>query len=175
MNKCSIGLLLSSCVFACSPASPNEGNDAGNGGSDSGGGNGACTLTISGAVTETTGCTIAATDDAQGLHFGVVSSDMTFAFASDLPGSSLSTGTFALSATTKTVSTVTQSTSVWAEMYDDGTHANQGDATFTLSSTGQELDSSSGHAWINEHGTLSATLAPADQFASGTVTVSVTF
>lgn len=169
MNKCSIGLLLSSCVFACSSPAPNENGDAGNQGG------GACTLTITGAVTETSTCTVAATDDAQGLHFGVVSGDMTFAFASNLPGSSLQTGTFALSATTKTVATVTQGTAVWTETYDDGQHPNQGDATYTLSGTGQEVTSSSGTGWIGEHGTLTATLEPADQFATGTVNVSVTF
>jgi len=169
-----MGLLLSSFVFACSSPGPNENGDAGNN-ADTGGGNGACTLTISGAVTETTSCTIAAADDSNGLHFGVVSSDMTFAFASNLPGSSLSNGTYALSATTKTVATVTKGTAVWAEFYQDGQHPNQGDATYTISSTGQEVTGSSGTGWIDEHGTLTATLQPADQFATGTVTVSVTF
>jgi len=174
MNKSSIGVFVS-FLMACSSPAPNESGDAGNG-SDSGGGNTtACTLTISGAVSETVGCTVAATDDAQGLHFGVISSDMTFAFASDLPGSSLQTGTYALSATTKTVATVTQKTAVWSEFYDDGQHPNQGDATYTLTSTGQELTSSSGTGWIDEHGTLTATLTPVDQFASGTVTVTATF
>jgi hypothetical protein len=100
---------------------------------------------------------------------------MTFAFSSNLPGASLSTGTFALPATTKTVATVAQGTAVWSETYDDGQHPNQGDATYTLSTTGQELTSSSGIAWTGEHGTLTATLQPADQFATGTVNVSVTF
>ena len=166
-----MGLLLPLFVFACGAPGPNETNGDGGGNT----GEAACTLTISGAVTASTGCTVAATADAQGVHFGVRSSDNTFAFVSDRAGTSLDTGTFALSATTKTIATVNKGTAVWSEMYGDSQKPNQGDATYTLTSTGQSYTGSNGTGWLGEHGTLTATLQPADQFATGTVNVSVTF
>ena len=167
MTKISIGLVVSFLSMACSgPAAPDGPPN---------GGAAACTVTISGAVTANKSCIVAATHDDQGLHFGIETTDGTFALASDLPGSSLQTGTFAAASTTKTVSTVDQGTAVWAEFYQDGQHPNQGDASFTLSDTGTEVTGQSGNAWTGEHGTLSATLAPADQFATGTVTVTASF
>jgi hypothetical protein len=135
----------------------------------------ACSVTLSGAVNATTGCIVASATDDGGLHFTLSTTSGVFALAAKLPGSSLTTGTFPLSATTTTAATVDQGTAVWAVFYDDGQHANQGDATFTISDVGQQYDATNGVGWLGTHGTLSATAQSADQFATGTVTVTATF
>ena len=164
---------ISSLALACSgPAAPAGPGDAG---SESGPAAASCTVTLSGAVTATKPCVLAAADDDKGLHFGIEATDGTFAFAANLPGSSLATGTYPTSATTEAVGTVAQGTAAWAEFYDDGQHPNQGDATFSITDVGQQVTGSSGVGWLGVHGTLTATLPPADQFASGTVAVSATF
>ncbi|HEY1959748.1 MAG TPA: hypothetical protein VGH28_29265 [Polyangiaceae bacterium] len=174
MTKFAMGLFVSAFAMACSAPGPGDTGDGG-AANDAAPAPGNCTITLSGAVTATSGCSVAAADDDQGLHFGVASTDGKFAFASNLPGSALTTGTFALGATTKTVGTVAQGTAVWAEFYQDGQHPDQGDATFEVSDVGQSYAGSSGTGWLGTHGTLTATLPAADQFASGTVTATVTF
>ncbi len=165
------GLLIASACSSPAPANSDAGSGK-EGGPTSGGG---CTYTISGAQTASGTCVPAIVNDSQGLHFGIVASDSTYAIASDLPGTAIQATSYDLSATTKTVSTFASGTSLWAAFYNDGQHANQGTVSFTITDIGQQVQGSGGTAWTNPHGTATATLTSADQFATGTITATVTF
>lgn len=156
-----------------------------------GGGTGAasCTVTLSGALTGSGGCsTVAGYGNGSGTYQlvfvvepGFGANDPNLTLAVFLPGSSLQTGTFTSSGSTISSSTVTLSasgnTQNWLESYHSSGTPDQGSVSLTLTSTGTETPTGGmGEAWSLPHGSATMTLPPAPGGGtSGTVTASVSF
>jgi hypothetical protein len=151
--------------------------------SDGGTSGGNCALTLSGAITATSGCTMAVahsdskTETAIAI-LGVPDAGYAhFSFTANLGSADLANESY-------TVSNVTQAVTVasadlmkfWNQSLNDSPNPDQGTFTLAISSAGLKIPADGGAVWMNTQGTFDATLpAVSTTGATGTVTAHVAF
>jgi len=146
---------------------------------------GSCSLTLSGAVTGTASCQIAAATTASTggkVSFGLEgqSGGTTFTFAAVLNETTFQTGTYGSSTGTSVVqaggSASTSAGASWLQFNNTNGVNDQGSFVLTITSTGGSVPSGGYTGWPDPGGSLSVTLTavPASG-ASGTVTGQANF
>jgi len=142
------------------------------------------TVTLSGGVTGNANTTVAAATEASGVGFALSTStgDPTVDVAIVLTTSTLQTGSYTESSSSVSKAGITVSHAsmtpplTWAVFARESGSPDQGTFTLDITSTGSAITGSSGMAWPDVHGNLTATLEPVTGTgADGSTTLAVTF
>lgn len=146
---------------------------------------GSCSLTLSGAITATSSCQIAAATTASAggkVSFGLEgqSGGTTFTFGAVLNETTFQTGTYGSSTGTSVVqeaASVSNSAGAsWLQFNNTNGVNDQGSFTLTITSTGGSVPSGGYTGWPDPGGSLSVTLtAVPSSGATGTVTALANF
>jgi hypothetical protein len=142
----------------------------------------ACTLTLSGAVTGTSGCqAVGTTDSNTSLTTVTITGAASSAYSgfdsvNALGMGDLANGTYSATNVSRSSTIVSVGTTdFWGAFAHDGSNPDQGTFSLLISSPGSKVTQAGVPGWPDPHGTLDATLLPAGGSASSAVTVHAAF